>query len=121
MGEYVIKTEETKVIKKLVKKFGSMEVKTKDVDGVIEIKNYRKYPSVEEVDIVFRGKLYVTIGGRTSWMGFDEMQKIMDQICKVKLNRLLRRISFQYVQTRSSFFNVDLKNFRSIKTVKWVS
>lgn len=121
MKGYVIKTEETKAIKKAAKKFGTLAINTKDMDGVIEIQNYRKYRFFEEVDILFKGKIYVSMNSNKIWVGFDDIQKQIGNISKVKLHRLLKRMSFESVKTRANFFGVDLQEFRSIKTVKWVS
>lgn len=120
MKGYVIKTEEIKAIKKAAKKFGTMTINSTMMDGLIEIKNYRKYPQVEEVDIVFKGKIKLHLPYET-WVGLDYIQNNSDNISKVRLNRLLKRASFESVKTRASFFGIVLKNIHSIKTVKWDS
>jgi hypothetical protein len=120
MKGYVIKTEEIKAIKKAAKKFGTMTINSTMMDGLIEIKNYRKYPQVEEVDIVFKGKIKLHLPYET-WVGLDYIQNNSDNISKIRLNRLLKRASFESVKTRASFFGIDLRHFSSIKTVKWDS
>jgi hypothetical protein len=121
MKGYVIKTEETKAIKKAAKKFGTLTVKTDNIDGVIEIRNYRKYPYTQEVDIVFKGKVHASIGMNTSWYGYEEIQEKYSRISKVKLSSYLKRITFEFVKERMSFFGVNLSYKTEIKSVKWVS
>ena len=119
MKGYVIKTEETKSIKKIAKKYGIIPIKTKVIDGVIEIHSYRKYPYSQEVDIVFKGKIHASLGYETSWIGYDDVQK-STKVSKIKLSRFLKRATFDIVKNRMEFFGVNLSYISDIKSVKWV-
>jgi hypothetical protein len=119
MKGYVIRTEETKSIKKAAKKFGTHTVKTEDLDGVIEIRNYRKYPYYEEVDVVFKGKIHAIINGETSWWEINDSQVLY--ISQAAITNFFKKVIFDPVRTRMNFFGVDLKHRSSIKTVKWDS
>jgi hypothetical protein len=121
MKGYVIKNEETKAIKKAAKKFGTLTVKTANIDGVIEINNYRKYPYTQEVDITFKGKIHASLGMDTSWFGYGEIQEKFSRVSKIKLTRYLKRITFESVKERMGFFGVNLSYKTDIKSVKWVS
>jgi hypothetical protein len=120
MKGYVIKNEETKAIKKAAKKFGTLTVKADKIDGIIEINNYRKYPRTQEVDIVFKGRIHASIGLNTSWYGYEEIQKKFSKVSKIKLNRYLKRVTFESVKERMEFFGVNLSYKTEIKSVKWV-
>lgn len=121
MKGYVIRTEETKSIKKIVKKYGIIPIKTKDIDGVIEIHNYRKYPYSQEVDIVFKGKIHATIGYDTYWMGYNDIQQRSTKVSKIKLSRFLKRVTIDSVKDRMEYFGVLLRYRSDIKSVKWLS
>ncbi len=121
MSGYVIRSEESKAVKKLIKKYGTVPIKTDCIDGVIQIAGYRKYSVHEEVDINFKGKILVIVGysGRT-WVDFDNYLSQIGRISKIKLTKFLRKKCLDSVNTRMSFFSSDIRYFWHIKKVKWI-
>jgi hypothetical protein len=74
MSGYVIRSEESKAVKKLIKKYGAVPIKTDCIDGVIQIAGYRKYSAHEEVDINFKGKILVGMGyGGRIWVDLQPL------------------------------------------------
>ena len=89
MSRYVVQDTESSAIKKSLKKWGEFTISNKNLDGVITIKNFRKYQFRNEVDIVFTGKIFAKIDFSSTWLASD-VQKTRN-ISKVKLNRYLRK------------------------------
>ena len=65
MAERSIITEESKVIRKALKKWGEIPISNNQLNGVLKVKNYRRYQFRNEVDIIFEGKIFVTIRGES--------------------------------------------------------
>ncbi len=119
MGRYLIQDTTSKAIKKSLKKWGEFPVDTDGLKGVITIKNYRKYQFRDEVDIEFKGEIFVRINHENrSWHGVDILTKY--NISKVKLNRYLRKNALREVQMRMNYFGSRVKDYRDINKVKWV-
>lgn len=120
MTRYVIKSIDSQAVRRLIKKHGTLPIQTDTLDGVIEIVRYRHYQFDDEVDITFKGKIYVGVGGSSIWIDFKYYQDKIDSISKVKLTRFFRRQCFDSVQTRMFYFGVRLSCNPDIKTVKWI-
>jgi hypothetical protein len=118
MARYVIKDEVSTGIKESLKKWGEIPIRTEYLDGVVKIKNYRKYTWAEEVDVVFQGKIFVRIMRESKRWHTSSILKTHN-ISKVKLNRFLRKCSLNDIQTRMNYFGVDLKQYYNISKIKW--
>ena len=119
MGRYLIQDTTSKAIKKSLKKCGEFPVDNSGLKGVIFIKNYRKYQFRDEVDIEFKGEIFVRISNENrSWYGTDILTKY--RISKVKLNRFLRKSALKEVQIRMNYFGSNVKDYRDINKVTWI-
>lgn len=118
MARYIIENIETKGIKKSLKKWGELPIRTEQLDGVIKIQNYRKYTWSEEVDITFKGKIFVRVmNEKKTWHTTSILKKY--SISMVKLNRFLRKSCLFDVKTRMNYFGVEIKYYDNIKKIKW--
>jgi hypothetical protein len=119
MARYIVENIETKGIKKSLPKWGEIPISTDYLNGVIKIKNYRKYNFSEEVDVVFEGKIFVRINNENrKWYGSSILKT--HRISIVKLNRFLRKSCLFDVKTRMNYFGINIKFYDNIKKVKWL-
>jgi hypothetical protein len=120
MATYSIKDTVSKAIKKSLIKWGEFPIDNDGIRGVITIKNYRKYMFRNEVDIEFKGEIFVKLNseGRI-WYGSDILTCDKYSISKIKLNRYLRKLALKEVSFRMNYFGVDVKNYREINKIKW--
>jgi hypothetical protein len=120
MSRYTIVNTETKSIKKLLPKLGEIPVCDGNLDGVIKIKNYRKYTSRDEIDVVFEGKIFVKIvNGDKKWHDTSILEHKGYRVSKVKLNRFLRKNMLWEVKNRMNYFGVEIKDYGFINKVGW--
>ena len=118
MARYIVENIETKGIKKSLKKWGEIPIRTDHLDGVIRIKNYRRYRWAEEVDVTFEGKIFVRISHESRhWHTTSVFES--HNISKVKLNRFLRRNCLFDVKTRMKYFGVEIPDYHNIKKINW--
>jgi hypothetical protein len=117
MSRYVIQDTESSAIKKSLKKWGQFTVSTKNLDGVITIKNFRKYQFRNEVDISFTGKIFAKTGYSSAWHNSDILKT--KNISKVKLNRFLRKSCLEEVKFRMNYFGIQIQNYYDITKIKW--
>jgi hypothetical protein len=118
MARYIIETNETKGIKNSLKKWGEIPICTEHLEGIIKIKNYRKYTWNEEVDVTFEGKIFVRVlNEKKTWHTVSILKKY--NISKVKLNRFLRKSTLFEVKTRMNYFGVNINEYFNIKKIKW--
>ena len=118
MARYVISDNDSKSIKKSLKKWGTIPISTEYLDGVIKIENYRKYIRSEEIDVFFEGKIFVKISyEKRMWHSSDILKT--HNISKVKLNRFLRRNLLFDVKTRMKYFGVKIDDYMNVKKIKW--
>jgi len=120
MMRYVIQTEETKKMKRIVKKYGSVRIQNDKMDGVIQIVGYRKYTNYEEVDINFTGKMNVSIGFGREWVPFEKYMEVVERISHRRLNRLVRYTLFEEVKHQALLFGIRLNYAAEMKKIKWV-
>jgi hypothetical protein len=118
MARYIIQTEESKGIKKSLEKWGEIPIRTEHLDGVIKVKNYRKYTWAEEVDVTFEGKIFVRIMRENRRWHSSSILKT-HKISMVKLNRFLRKCSLIDIQRRMNYFGVNIGEYYNIKKIKW--
>jgi hypothetical protein len=118
MARYIVENIETKGIKKSLKKWCELPICTEHLEGVIKIKNYRRYRWAEEVDVAFEGKIFVRIGyEKRDWHTASILKS--HNISKVKLNRFLRRNCLFDVKTRMKYFGVEIGSYHNIKKINW--
>ena len=120
MKGYVIKTPEAKALRRVVKKYGTLNIKDDNIEGTIQITHYRQYDYQEEVDVTFVGKIHVRYGGGLMWLDHQRITKDMKNISKLKLNRVLRKFFINHLRSHLSIFSVRLNYAADIKTVKWI-
>lgn len=121
MARYAINSPEIRTLKKVAKKYGKFPIKTKHMEGEIQITGYRKYTGREEVDVIFRGKILAQIGMQLQWFGYEEVVSFGKGVSKVKLNRFLKKNCFDGVRDRVLIFGIDLKYITDLTKVKWTT
>lgn len=120
MSRYVLNTPTTKATKLAAKKFGSLKVESDRISGVIEIVNYRLYSVHQEVDIVFKGKIFARVDSKREWLDSEQIKKLGKRISKVKLNRFIRKSCIFDVQCRMNYFGADIRYYNDIKKLTWI-
>jgi hypothetical protein len=122
MATYVIQDTVSKAIKKSLIKWGEFPIDNGGIRGAVTIKNYRQYMFRNEVDIEFKGEIFVeltTCEGRI-WCGSDILTCEKYDISKIKLNRYLKKLALKEVCIRMNYFGVDIKEYRDINKIKWI-
>ena len=120
MKRYVVKTPEAKALRRVVKKYGTLNIKDDNIEGTIQITHYRQYDFQEEVDVTFVGKIHVKYGGYYVWFDHQLYTKDFERISKVKLNSVLRKFFFRHLQFHLLIFGVRINSISEIKNVKWI-
>lgn len=121
MARYAINSPEIRTIKKVAKKYGKFPIKNKHMDGEIRVTGFRKYPTHEEVDVVFRGKILAQVGMRLQWFDYEEIVSFGKGVSKTKLNRFLKKNCFEGVRDRMLIFGIDLRFITDLTKVKWIT
>lgn len=120
MKRYVVKTPEAKALRRVVKKYGTLNIKDDNLDGTIQITHYRQYDFEEQVDVTFVGKIHVKYVGGLIWFNHQQYTKDFERISKVKLYGVMRRFFFSHLQSHLSIFGVRLNYKADINTIKWI-
>lgn len=121
MGRYLIQDTTSKAIKKSLIKWGEFPVDNSSVRGIVTIKNYRKYQFRNEVDIEFKGEIFVRITNENrTWHSSDILTSGKYRISKVKLNRFLRKSVLKDVQIRMNYFGETIREYQNVNKVKWI-
>lgn len=121
MGRYLIQDTTSKAIKKSLTKWGEFSIDNGDVKGVIKIKNYRKYQFRDEVDVEFKGEIFVRITNENrSWYAKDILENTKYRVSKVKLNRYIRKSILKDIRIRMNYFGVNVKDYQNINKIQWV-
>ena len=121
MGRFLIKDEDSKIIKKAIKKFSEKEISSSNAKlrGTFKITNYRNYLSICEVDVEFTGEINAkTQITNSEW----HSSKIYKQkgFSKIKINRLIKYYLFYEVKQHAAYFGIEIKYIENIKKIKWV-
>ena len=121
MSRYVINNEVTKATKKLLKQYSEKELPpyNHNVRGSFVITGFRKYSYYEEVDIEFRGDIYV-IFGQLSPIEWHSSEIMKRGASKIQVNKYLREKLFNEVKDYCSYFGIKLSFRNNIKKIKWV-
>lgn len=121
MGRYLIQDKTSSATKKSLLKWGELSINDERIRGVITFKNHRKYQFRDEIDIEFKGEIFVRLDVVTrEWYGSDIMLNNSYNISKIKLNRYIRKNIFREIQIRMNYFGVDMKDYKNIVKIKWV-
>lgn len=116
---YVITSNKVKATKNLTRKvIVNKKIINDKVRGTYTINGYRKYTYREEVDIEFKGEIYVYYCGKNQWLT-PEIIKDKTNISIVKLNRFLRRNLFVSIRWDLLYFSVEIDYKENIKKIKW--
>jgi hypothetical protein len=123
MSRYAIQTSDVKNTKKLIKKFGTkISVSNQYVRGLFTIKNFRKYSFNDEVEVDFKGEIYVSWRGKKDWYDASLMTKTNGKYKPsiIKVNRFIRKNLMFEIQTHLKYFSVDLRTYHDIQKIKWL-
>lgn len=123
MSRYAIQTSDVKNTKKLLKKFGNqISVSNQYLRGEFTIKNFRKYSFHTEVEIQFKGEIFVSWNRKKDWYDASLMTKTDGRFkpSLIKVNRFIRRNIMFAVQTHMKYFSLDLRTYNDIQKIKWV-
>ena len=122
MGRYVINDNESKSIKKIIKKFSNRDICKSNtrLKGSFTITNFRKYPIRHEVDVEFNGELLASTStfSPNKWFKSDILKE--NGISKIKVNKLIKRNIFQEVKEQAAYFGIELRFIDEIKKIKWL-
>lgn len=113
------RTPEVNSKRKALRKFGKFNIKTDQINGTVEISNYREYPWEEEVDIVFTGEIRVRTHFGDVWVGSKEANYNNGGISKVKVNKFIRRTCINDISSLMRYFGVNIPYAFHIKKVIW--
>lgn len=121
MSNYTINDVESNAVRKSLIKWGEIHICNQNINGVLKIKNYRKYQFRDEVDISFEGEIFVRIHNENrQWYNISTILNHKGyNISKVKLNRFLRRNSVKEIQIRMNYFGVNLGDYKNINKINW--
>ena len=125
MSRYVITDDNTKTVKKILKKHSKKQVSANNefMKGTFTVKTYRKYEFREEVDILFEGEIYAKYRRplqplTREWFKSDILQH--RGVSKIKVNKLIRRFLFDDVKTYLAYFGISLRYPEQIKKITWI-
>ena len=124
MSCYVVTNETTKNLKRAIIKFSKdVSVNTNLLRGKFTVQRYRRYIMRDEVDIIFQGEIYVTLGGKKDWYS----PSILDasgknwRVSKIKVNRFIKKSIFKNVLQHLNYFDIrHLHSHYDIKKITWI-
>jgi hypothetical protein len=122
MSKYVINDDDTKSIKKSIKKFSKQDIAhfNDRLKGSFRIKSYRNYHFRDEVDIEFIGELRAIkdINEGPKWF----KSEIYGQkgVSKIKVSKLIKKLIFNEVKDHAAYFGINIRYVEDIKKIKWV-
>ena len=121
MSRYVITNEVTKATKKFLKKYSEKELSpyVHNARGSFVITGFRRYSYHDEVDIEFKGDIYVKFGA-LSPMEWHSSEILKRGASLIQVNKFIKEKLFNEVRDYCSYFGIKLTYTRSIKKVKWV-
>ena len=120
MPRYTIEDTESKAIKKSLIKWREIPVRNQGLKGTIIIKNYRKYQYRSEVDIEFKGEIFVRLYNENRrWYSSDILTNGRVNVSKIKLNRYIRKNSLKDIQMRMRYFGVNVDEYQNVNKIKW--
>ena len=116
---YVITSDKVKATKNLTRKvIVDKKIVNDKVRGTYTINGYRKYSFREEVDIEFKGEIYVYYKDKSQWVSSD-ISNDKNNVSIIRLNRFLRRNLFDSIRWDLLYFSVEIDYKENIKKIKW--
>jgi hypothetical protein len=121
MATYLIQDTISKAIKKSLVKWGEFPIDNSCLRGTVTINNYRQYQFRHEVDIEFKGEIFVRIANENiDWHDSSIVTCGKYRISKIKLNRFIRKSVLKEVCIRMNYFGVNIKEYQNVNKIKWV-
>jgi hypothetical protein len=117
-----ITDDESKAIKKLVKKFSKREIASFNdrLRGSFTIVGFRKYQFINEVDIEFNGEICARHSSLAVLTWFKSDIYNQKSVSKIKVNKLIKRSIFNEVKDQAAYFGVNLRYVTEIKKINWI-
>ena len=124
MGVYgkCISDDDSKVIKKSLKKFSKREIASFNdrLRGSFTIVGFRKYQFINEVDIEFNGEICARHSSLAVLTWFKSDIYNQKGVSKIKVNKLIKRAIFNEVRDQAAYFGVNLRYATEIKKINWI-
>ena len=124
MGVYgkCISDDDSKVIKKSLKKFSKREINSFNdrLRGSFSIVGFRKYQFTNEVDIEFNGEICAMHSSLAVLTWFKSDIYNQKSVSKIKVNKLIKRAIFKEVRDQAAYFGVNLRYVTEIKKINWI-
>jgi hypothetical protein len=119
---HVINDDESKGIKKAIKKFSSSDISFTNgtLRGSFKITNFRKYPMHHEIDVEFKGELFgkISVLEGKRWLSSEIYGQ--KNISKIKINKLIKKYLLTEVKSHAVYFGINVKWVDSIKKITWI-
>lgn len=118
----VINDDNTKAIKKTIKKFSGNDISITNgiLRGSFKITNFRKYLMHHEVDVEFKGELFAktsVLDGK-KWLSSEIYGQ--KNISKIKVNKLIKKHLLSEVKIHAAYFGISIRYLENLKKVTWV-
>ena len=122
MAVRIIKDEDSKVIRKTIKKFSKKDVASYNerLRGSFSIVGYRKYHFRNEVDIEFNGELFATVNSLVGPTWLKSEIYYQKGISKIKVNKVIKRLLFREIKEHAAYFGIEIRFIEDVKKLKWV-
>ena len=117
-----IADDDSKVIKKSLKKFSKREIASFNdrLRGSFSIVGFRKYQFTNEVDIEFNGEICAMHSSLAVLTWFKSDIYNQKSVSKIKVNNLIKRAIFKEVRDQAAYFGVNLRYVTEIKKINWI-
>jgi hypothetical protein len=117
-----ISDDDSKVIKKSLKKFSKREIASFNdrLRGSFTIVGFRKYQFINEVDIEFNGEICARHSSLAVLTWFKSDIYNQKSVSKIKVNKLIKRAIFKEVKDQAAYFGINLRYVEEIKKINWI-
>lgn len=95
--------------------------------GVFSITGFRVYNQTPntyytEIDVEFNGEIKVSVYSLQgdNWIGAEIKKNEKYQVSPIRVNKFLRNRLFKQLNSHIAYFNTNIRNTNSIKTIKWI-
>ena len=122
MSRYVIVSEQSKAVNKLLQKYSEKKIliSNSNLRGTFKITRYRKYAYSSEIDIEFTGQIFA----RDSSFGVHHWHSsnIYTErgFSKIKINKFIKRYLFNEIKNHARFFGIEMYTHDCLKKVTWI-
>lgn len=114
------RTPEVKSKITALRKFSKFDIKNNQINGTVEVFNYRQYDWGEEVDIIFTGEIKVRTHFSMIWVNSEDANiEKYGRISKIKLNKFIRRNCLKDISRQMKYFGINIPYIYHIKKVIW--